>query len=107
MPERYEREVDAILRNMEGTRPKPSLRERLGLGRGPTRRPERLRPRLSRATRRLLRAASEWCLLVSIVCGLVAAGIAYTSGSGNALTGALAVLAVLALLMGMLTFWRR
>ena len=58
MPERYEREVDAILRNMEGTRPKPSLRERLGLGRGPTRRAERLRPRLSRATRRLLRAAS-------------------------------------------------
>ena len=107
MPERYEREIDAILRTREGTLPKPSLRERLGLGRGPTRRPERLRPRSLRATRRLLRTASEWCLLVSIVCGLLAAGVAYTSGSGNALTGALAILAMLALLMGMLTFWRR
>ena len=107
MPERYEREIDDILRDMEGMRPKPSLRERLGLGRGGSRRPERLRSRSLRAPRRLLFTTSEWCLLVSIVCGLVAAGIAYTSGSGNALTGALAILAVLALLMGMLTFWRR
>lgn len=107
MPERYEREIDDLLRNMERTRPKPSLRDRLRLRRGGPRRPERLRPRASRATRHLLLATSEWCLLACIVCGLVAAGIAFTIGSGNALTGALAILAVLALLLGMVTFWRR
>jgi hypothetical protein len=46
-------------------------------------------------------------LLAGTVCGLVAAGIAYTGGSGNTLTGALAILAVLALLSGLVTFWRR
>jgi hypothetical protein len=94
-------------RDLEGTRPKPSLRERLGLGHEGPRRPERLRSKSLRGPGRLLFTTSEWCLLASIVCGLVAAGIAYTSGSGNALTGALAILAVVPLLMGMLTFWRR
>ena len=104
MPERYEQEIDDILRNMEGTRPKSSLRERLHLGRGAPRRPERLRPRSSRAPRPLQFTTSEWCLLAGILCGLVAAGVAYTSGSGNPFTGALAVLAVLALLFGLFAF---
>ena len=107
MPERYEREIDDILRNLEGTQPKPSLRERLHLRREAPRRPERLRPRAPRATRRLLGTTSEWCLLAGVACGLVAAGIAYTTGSGNPLTGALAILAVLAVLCGLVTFWRR
>jgi hypothetical protein len=45
-------------------------------------------------------------LLAGIAFGLVAAGIAYASGSGNALTGALAILAVIALLFGLVMFWR-
>ena len=107
MPERYEREIDDILRNLERTQPKPSLRERLHLRRGGTRRPERPRPRSSRVRRSLRFTTSEWCLLAGTGCGLVAAGIAYTSASGNALTGVLAILAVFALLLGMVTFWRR
>jgi hypothetical protein len=107
MPERYEREIDDLLRHLERTQPKPSLRERLRLRREGPQRAARLRPRSSRARRNLQVAPSEWCLLAGIVFGLVAAGVAYTSGSGNALTGALAVLALLALLLGMVTFWRR
>jgi hypothetical protein len=79
---------------------------RPGLRRGGPQRAARLRPRWSRATRRLRLATSEWCLLAGIACGLVAAGVAYTSGSGNPLTGTLAILAVLALLLGLVTFWR-
>lgn len=107
MPERYEREIEDILRNVERTRPKPSLRERLHLPRrGQAQRPERLRPRSRRLARHLRFSTSEWCGLSGIILGLVAAGIAYTSGGGTVLTGILAVLALLGILLGMLLFWR-
>lgn len=107
MPERYEREIEDILRNVERTRPKPSLGERLHLRRrGQSRQPERLRPRSRWLARHLRFSTSEWCVLSSTVLGLVAAGIAYTSGGGTVLTGILAVLAMLGTLLGMLTFWR-
>lgn len=107
MPERYEREIEDILRNVERTRPKPSLRERLHLGRrGPSRQPERLRPRSRRLARHFRLSTSEWCGLSGIILGLVAAGIAFTSGGGTVLTGILAVLAWLGILLSMLTFWR-
>ena len=106
MPQRYEREIEDILRNAERTQPKLSLRERLHLRRrgslGP---PERLRPRSARSARPHF-STSEWYLLSGIAFGLVAAGIAYSSRGGTVLTGTLAVLAVLCLLLGMLTFWR-
>lgn len=107
MPDRYEREIDDILRNIEDARPKPSLRERLHLPRwGQDRRPARLRPRSARSARHRSISTAEWCLLAGIVLGTVAAGIAYTNGDGTALTGTLAVLAWLCLLLGLLTFWR-
>lgn len=107
MPDRYEREIEDILRNIEDYRPKPSLRERLRLGRsGQARRSGRPRPRATQPVRHLSLSISDWCFLGSVLAGLVAAGFAYTRGSGTALTGALAVLALLAFLLGMLTFWR-
>jgi hypothetical protein len=107
MPERYEREIEDILRNTERTGPKRSMRERLHLGRrGQAGRPEPMRSRSARSARHLNVSTSEWCLLGGIVLGLVAAGIAYTGGSGNALSGTLAVLAFLCLLLGLLMFWR-
>jgi hypothetical protein len=107
MPDRYEREIEDMLRNIEDSRPTPSLRERLHLPRrGPARRPERLRSPSARAIRHRSISTSEWCLLGGSLLGMGAAGISYTSGSGTALTGALAGLALLGVLLGMLTFWR-
>lgn len=105
MPERYEREIEDILRNSERTGPKRSFRERLHLGRrGQARRPERMRPRAARAARHQTITTSEWCFLAGIVLGLVAAGIAFISGSGSALTGTLAALAFLCILLGLITY---
>lgn len=107
MPERYESEIEDILRNAERSRPKLKLSERLHLGRrGPARRPERLRSRSRRLARHLRSSTAEWCMFSGIVLGLVAAGIAYTSGGGTVLTGILAVLAVLGILVSLVTFWR-
>ena len=107
MPERYEREIEDMLRNTESTGPKLPFRERLHLRRrGQAQRPERLHPRRRRSAFPLTCSTSAWCFLGGIVLGVVAAGVAYTSGGGNALTGALAVLAFLAILLGMITPWR-
>jgi hypothetical protein len=107
MPNRYEREIEEILRNMERTEPKPSFRERLHMRmRGQARRPERMRPRPARPSIHLSFTTSEWCFIVGIFLGLVAAGIAYTNGIGNVLTGFLAVLAFICVIMGIITPWR-
>ena len=107
MPDRYEREIEDILRNIEDYRPKPSLRERLHLRRRrQARRPERLRPSSAQSTRHLRLSTAEWCFLAGMALGMLAAGIAYTNGSGNALSGMLAVLAFLGVLLGILIFWR-
>ena len=107
MPERYEREIDERLAEPGGHAAKAVLPRATWPGARRTPAAGTATLQVAAGPRRLLFTTSEWCLLASIVCGLVAAGIAYTSGSGNALTGALAILAVLALLMGMITFWRR
>lgn len=108
MPNRYEREIEDILRTMKRTEPKRSLRERLHLGRrGQARRSERMRPRPARSALHLNFSPSEWCFMGGIVLGLVAAGGAYASGGGTALTGVLAVLAFLCIILGMITPWRK
>ena len=105
MPERYEREIEDILRNTERTRPKQSLRERLHLGRpGGARRPEPMRSRSARTDRHRALSTSEWCFLAGILLGLAAGGIAYASGGSTLLTGTLAVLAFLCILLGLITF---
>ncbi len=107
MPNRYEREIEEILRNMERTEPKPSFRERLNMRmRGQPKRPEPMRPRLARPSLHLNFSTSEWCFVVGILLGLVAAGIAYTNGIANVLTGFLAFLAFICIIMGIVTPWR-
>jgi hypothetical protein len=108
MPNRYEREIEEILRNMERTEPKPSFRERLNMRmRGRPRQPEPMRLRSARPSLQLNFSTSEWCFIVGILLGLVAAGIAYTDGQiANALTGFLAVLAFICIIMGIVTPWR-
>jgi hypothetical protein len=107
MPNRYEREIEEILRNMERTEPKPSFRERLNMRmRGQPQRPEPMRPRPARPSLRLNLTTSEWCFVVGIFLGLVAAGIAYTSGAANLLTAFLAILAFICVIMGIISPWR-
>lgn len=108
MPNRYEREIEEILRNMEQTEPKPSFRERLNMRRRSRQRgPEMIRPRPARPAFRLNLSNSEWCFAVGILLGLVAAGWAYVdNGVGNFLTGFLAVLGFVCLIMGIVIPWR-
>jgi hypothetical protein len=107
MPNRYEREIEEILRNMERTEPKPSFRERLNMRmRGQDRKPEQMRPRPARPSLHLNFTTSEWCFVAGIVLGLVAAGIAYTSRDATPLTGFLAVLALICVIMGIVSPWR-
>lgn len=107
MPNRYEREIEEILRNMERTEPKPSFRERLNMRmRGQPQQPEPMRPRPARPSLHLNLTTSEWCFVVGIFLGLVAAGIAYTSGAANALTAFLAILAFICIIMGIISPWR-
>jgi hypothetical protein len=106
MPNRYEREIEEILRNMERTEPKPSFRERLNMRmRGQPRQPEPMRPRPARPSFHLTFTTSEWCFLAGIVLGLIAAGIAYTDAA-NIFTGFLAVLAFICVVMGIVSPWR-
>lgn len=109
MPNRYEREIEEILRNMERTEPKPTFRERLNMRmRGQPRQPEPLRPRPARPSLSFNFTNSEWCFLVGIFLALVAAGIAYLNAGhlGNVLTGFLAVLAFICIIMGIVSPWR-
>lgn len=106
MPNRYEREIEEILRNMERTEPKPSFRERMNMRRqARTKHPEDRRPRPARPSVNLNLTTSEWCFAAGILLGLIAGGIAFVSGA-NIVTGFLAVLAFLCIIMGIVTPWR-
>ena len=103
---RYEREIEEILRNMERTEPKPSFRERMNMRRqARTKHPEDRRPRQARPSVNLNLTTSEWCFAVGILLGLIAGGIAFAGGA-NIVTGFLAVLAFLCIIMGIVTPWR-
>lgn len=110
MPNRYEREIEEILRNMESTEPKPTFRQRLNMRmRGQNRRPEPLRPRPAAPSLHLSFTTSEWCFLTAIFLALIAAGAAYTSGgTGNimVLTGFLAILSLICVILGIISPWR-
>src|SRR5215831_17627153 len=76
MSNRYQREIEEILRNMERTEPKPTFRERLNMRmRGQPRRPEPMRPRPAAPSLHLNFTTSEWCFIAGILLALVAAGI--------------------------------
>src|SRR5260370_10313473 len=104
MPNKYEREIEEILRNMEQTEPKPSFRERLNMRRRTRqKRPEMMRPRPARPSFRLNLSTSEWYFAAGILLGLVAAGWAYVNnGEGNSLTGFLAILGFFCVLVGII-----
>lgn len=85
MPNKYEREIEEILRNLERTEPKASFGQRVS-GR------MRRRTGVRRGTPTLRLNFSEWCLAIAIVAALSAGGWAYANNGGNLVTGIIALI---------------
>src|SRR5690348_16701101 len=93
MPNKYEREIEEILRNLDSSAPKPRLSQRL-------RRKTAGRPR-PRGRQWSLPAfnfgLSEWCLLIAWVAALIAGGWAYAQHNpdgGDLFTGGVALVSL-------------
>ena len=90
MPNKYEREIEEILRNMERTEPKQGLGQKLG---GRMRRKTDSRSNVRRRRNLSLQfGVSEWCLTIAICASLLAGGWAFAHGSADIYTGAIAVI---------------
>ena len=97
MPNRYEREIEEILRNLETTEPKSNLGQKLG---GRLRRKQEFRTRQRRQSLPTLRfSTSEWLIMIAVLAGLLAGGYAYTNGEPNIVTGILAIVGAVCLVL--------
>jgi hypothetical protein len=97
MPNRYEREIEEILRNLEHTEPKQGVGQKLGgrLRRKPA-------PKVEMRERRVFAVhftLVEWLLSSAIFCAIVAGGYAYILQEGNLFTGILAIVGFVCLLL--------
>ena len=94
MPNKYEREIEEILRNMERTEPKPGLGQKLG---GRIRRKSDSRTKVSKRSLPSLHFGfSEWCLAIAVCAALFAGGWAYAHGA-DIFTGVIAVIGAVCL----------
>jgi hypothetical protein len=90
MPNKYEREIEEILRNMERTEPKQGLGQKLG---GRIRRKSDSRSNVrKRADLSLHFGVSEWCLVIAVCASLFAGGWAFAHNSPDIFTGVIAVI---------------
>jgi hypothetical protein len=90
MPNKYEREIEEILRNMERTEPKQGLGQKLG---GRMRRKTESRSNVRKRRNLSLQfGVSEWCLTIAICASLLAGGWAFAHGSPDIFTGVIAVI---------------
>ena len=91
MPNKYEREIEEILRNLDSSAPKPRLSQRLR---------RRTAPPRPRGQRRSLPSFnfgfSEWCLIIAWVAALIAGGWAFAQHGteGDLFTGSLALISL-------------
>src|SRR5947209_7143333 len=98
MPNKYEREIEEILRNLEHTEPKARLGQRLR---------RRSDVRVNRGKLSLPSfnfGISEWCLLIAWIAALVAGGWAYAQhtiidSGANDITGSIAIIGAICLLV--------
>jgi hypothetical protein len=84
MSNKYEREIEEILRNLERTEPKRGLGQR--------RAPRKPRERRSMVSIRL--SFADWCLIIAAAAALISGGWAYAVGAANVITGAIALIGV-------------
>jgi hypothetical protein len=95
MPNKYEREIEEILRNMERTEPKPGLGQKLG---GRMRRKSDSRTNMrKRSLPSLHFGVSEWCLAIAVCAALLAGGWAFAHGGAGIFTGVIAVIGAVCL----------
>ena len=107
MPNRYEREIEEILRNLETTEPKPGFGQRVG---GRLRRKQDPRRRVRRRGFPSLNFKTpEWLIVVAIVSALISGGYAYANnGNATVVTGFLTIVgAICLLLLVLLPFLQR
>jgi hypothetical protein len=106
MPNKYEREIEEILRNLERTEPKAGLGQKLG---GRIRR--RSGPRMNvrkRSFPSLNFSISEWCLIIAWCAALFAGGWAFAHHEADVVTGAIALVGAICLaIMLILPFMSR
>jgi len=100
MSNKYEREIEEILRNLERTEPKPGLRQRFG---GRLRRRSDSRMHMPKPSFNL--GVTEWCFIIAWGAALFAGGWAFAHGAADLVTGALALIGVACLaIMVILSF---
>lgn len=95
MPNRYEREIEEILRNLETTEPKASRGQKFGER---TRRKPPTRPRRQPVPSLNLRG-TDWFLLIAIVTISIAGGFAYANAGANTITGIVALVGLVCLIL--------
>ncbi|GAC1458584.1 MAG: hypothetical protein PVS3B3_36370 [Ktedonobacteraceae bacterium] len=97
MPNKYEREIEEILRNLEQTEPKAGVGQKFNerLRRKPA---PRMRARPS-STFSLTLTVSDWLLVTAIGIALVAGGVAFLIGNPTTITGLLAVVGLVCVIL--------
>ncbi len=93
MSNKYEREIEEILRNLERTEPKGGLRRKVGGS-------QNRKVRASRSMPAMHFTFSEWSLITACVLALAAGGWAFAhQGDGDIVTGMLAVVGFICLVI--------
>ena len=101
MPNRYEREIEEILRNLEQTEPKPGLGQKLS---GRLRRKSGYPTNTRKPGFPSIRLSlPEWFLGIAIVAALVSGGYAYAQGAPDNVTGIVALVGALCLVLVVLS----
>jgi hypothetical protein len=96
MPNRYEREIEEILRNLEQTEPKTARGPKFG---DRQRRKQNVRrPGNRRPVSSLHFTITEWLLVTTVITALVAGGYAYLQET-NIVTGILASVSLICLIL--------
>ncbi|SRR6266567_60213 len=98
MPNKYEREIEEILRNMEASETKS------GSGQRARRKPDaRKRPRVRGLSFPKFKA-TEWFIIIAVVAALISGGYAYANnGIPTVFTGILAIVGAICLVLVVLT----
>ncbi len=101
MSNRYEREIEEILRNLEQTEPKPGLGQKLS---GRFRRKSEYRTHTRKPGLPSIRLSlAEWFLVIAVVAALISGGYAYALGEATVVTGIVALVGTLCLVLVVLS----
>ncbi len=92
MPNKYEREIEEILRNLERTEPKARFGQRVS-------KHMRRKPHVRRTVSLPRLSFAEWCLIIAFAAALAAGGWAQAHGAADVITGAIALLGAVCLVL--------